>query len=121
MVTEHFDFSGGCAMLNIKTILLPVDIPIASLGVIHQAATLGRHFHSEIVMLHVATAESHAAGVPEDRSELAGCDLLAVINKEAQKQQDQSLGQELNGLTIRRMMVKGDPARAIVQTAEQEE
>ncbi len=108
-------------MLNIKTILLPVDIPIVSLGVIHQAATLARHFHSEIVMMHVATAESHAAGVPEDSSELAGWDLLAEILKEAQKQQDQSLGPVLDGLAIRRMSVKGDPARTIVQTAEQEE
>ena len=59
-------------MLNIKSILLPVDIPIASLGVIHQAATLARHFNSAIVMLHVVTARSHAAGVPEDSRELAG-------------------------------------------------
>jgi len=107
-------------MLNIKKILLPVDIPIASLGVIHEAATLARHFNSEIVMLHVVTALSHAAGVPEDSSELAGWDLLAVIIREAQKQQDQSLGPELDGLTIRRMVVKGDPAWAIVQMAEQE-
>jgi nucleotide-binding universal stress UspA family protein len=107
-------------MLNIKTILLPVDIPIASLGVIHQAATLARHFHSEIVMLHVATALTHAAGVPEHSSELAGWDILAEILKEAPKQQDQFLGQELNGLTIRRMVVNGDPARAIVQMAEEE-
>jgi nucleotide-binding universal stress UspA family protein len=107
-------------MLNIKKILLPVDIPIASLGVIHEAATLARHFNSEIVMLHVVTALSHAAGVPEDSSELAGWDLLAVIIREAQKQQDQSLGPELDGLTIRRMAVKGDPAWAIVQMAEQE-
>jgi len=107
-------------MLNVKKILLPVDIPIASLGVIHEAATLARHFNSEIVMLHVVTALSHAAGVPEDSSELAGWDLLAVIIREAQKQQDQSLGPELDGLTIRRMVVKGDPAWAIVQMAEQE-
>ena len=107
-------------MRNIGKILLPVDLPIASLGVIHQAATLARHFHSEIVMLHVVTAESHAAGVPEDGSELAGWELPAVIIREAQKQQDQSLGQELNGLTIRCMVAKGDPARAIVQMAEEE-
>lgn len=107
-------------MLNIKKILLPVDIPIASLGVIHQAATLARHFNSEIVMLHVVTAQSHAAGVPEDSGELAGWDLLAVIVREAQKQQDQSLGPELDGLTIRRMVVKGDPAWAIMQMAEEE-
>ena len=58
-------------MLNIKKILLPVDFPLASLVVMHQAATLAHHFHSEIVMLHVVTAQSHAAGVPEDSRELA--------------------------------------------------
>jgi len=107
-------------MLNIKKILLPVDFPIASLGVIHQAATLARHFHSEIVMLHVVTALSHAAGVPEDSGEMAGWDLLTEIIREAHKQQDRSLGPELDGLTIRRMLVKGDPAWAIVQKAEEE-
>ncbi|MFZ0797132.1 MAG: universal stress protein, partial [Terriglobales bacterium] len=108
-------------MLNIKKILLPVDFPNTSLRVVHQAATLARHFHSDIVMLHAITTESHAAGVPEDGSELAGWDLLAVIIREAQKQHDQSLGPELDGLTIRRRVVKGDPAWAIVQMAEEEE
>ena len=89
-------------MLNIKKILLPVDFPVASLGVLHQAATLARHFHSEIVMLHVMTPQSHAAGVPEDCRELADWDLLAAIIGQAQKQQDQSLGPKLEGLTIQR-------------------
>jgi nucleotide-binding universal stress UspA family protein len=40
--------------------------------------------------------------------------------KEAQKQQDQSLMAELEGLPIRSMSVKGDPAWAIVGTAEEE-
>jgi nucleotide-binding universal stress UspA family protein len=107
-------------MLNIKKILLPVDIPIASLGVIHQAATLAHHFHSEIVMLHVVTPESDAVGV-DNSSGSAGWDMLAEITGEAQKQQDQTLGPELEGLTIRRMVVKGDPARAIVHMAEEED
>ena len=51
-------------MLNIKKILLPIDFPNTWLPVVHQAATLAHHFHSEIVMLHVVTAQSHAAGVP---------------------------------------------------------
>ncbi|MGD0007474.1 MAG: universal stress protein [Terriglobia bacterium] len=107
-------------MLNIKKILLPVDFPVASLDVIHQAATLARHFHSEIVMLHVVTARSHAAGVPEDSRELTDWDLFAAIIRQAQKQQDQSLGPELDGLTIQRKLVKGDAALAIVQTAQEE-
>ena len=107
-------------MLNIKKILLPVDFPVASLGVLHQAATLARHFHSEIVILHVMTARSHAAGVPEDSRELAEWDLLTAIIRQAQNQQDPSLGPELDGLPIQRKLVIGDAALAIVQTAREE-
>jgi len=107
-------------MLNIQKILLPVDFPNTSLRVVHQAATLARHFHSKIVMLHVASAESYAVGVPEDASELAGWDMLAETVREAEKNQDQSLGAELEGLAIERRLINGDPARAIVQTAQME-
>lgn len=114
--------SGWCAMLNIKKILLPVDFPNTSMPVVHQAADLAHHFHSEIVMLHVATAESHAAGVPEDTTEggskLARWDMLAEVLKGAQKSQDQSLGPKLEGLAIQRRLVNGDPAQVIVQTPE---
>jgi len=107
-------------MPNIKKILLPVDYPNASLRVIHQAATLARHFQFEIVMLHVVTAASHIAGVPKENPEHSGWDLLAEIMKEAQKNPDQSLGPELDGLTIRRVLVKGHAAQVIVQVAHQE-
>jgi len=107
-------------MLNIQKILLPVDFPNTSLRVVHQAATLAHHFQSEIVMLHVVTTQSHSAGVPEDGPEFAGWDLLAEMLKEAEENQDQSLGQELEGLAIECRLIKGDPARAIVRTAQVE-
>ncbi len=107
-------------MRNIKKILLPVDFPNTSLRVVHQAAALAHHFHSEIVMLHVMTAQSHSAGVPDEAPELADWDLLTEIIKGAEKNLDQSLGPELDDLTIQRVLVKGDAARAIVQTAEEE-
>jgi nucleotide-binding universal stress UspA family protein len=108
-------------MLNIKKILLPVDYPNTALPVIHQAATLAHHFHSEIVMLHVVTRLSQAAGVPEDSRALADWDLLAAVLKEAQKQQDHALGPELAGLSVQCQLSKGDPAFAIVETAQQEQ
>ncbi len=107
-------------MLNIKKILLPVDFPNTSLRVIHQAATLAHHFHSEIVMLHNVTALSHAAGVPDDGPELAGWDILAEITRGAEKNLGQSLISELSDLTIQRVLVKGSAAQAIVQTAQEE-
>jgi nucleotide-binding universal stress UspA family protein len=66
------------------------------------------------------TAQSHAAGVPEDSRALADWDLLAAIIRQAQNQQDPSLRPELDGLTIRRKFAEGDVAVAIVQTAQEE-
>ncbi len=107
-------------MLNLKKILLPVDYPNASLSVILQASTLARHFHSEIVMLHVATVQSHAAGVPESSQELAHWDLIAEILKAAEKNSAPSLESELEGLSIRPLLIEGDPAHAIVEIAQLE-
>jgi nucleotide-binding universal stress UspA family protein len=107
-------------MLNIRKILLPVDFPNTSLRVVHQAATLARHFHSEIVMLRVLSAQSNAAGVPEEGPALAVWDMLSEVIRRAEKNQDQSLRPELEGLAIERMIAKGDPVRAIVEAAQVE-
>lgn len=107
-------------MLNIKKILLPVDFPNASLRVIHQAATLADQFHSAILMLHVVTPLSRAAGVPENDAKLDGWDLVGEITRGAEKSLDHSLGPELEGLRIQRLLVKGDATQAILETAEQE-
>jgi nucleotide-binding universal stress UspA family protein len=107
-------------MLNVKKILLPVDFPNTALRVIHQAATLAHQFHSDIVMMHVVTALSHAAGVPEDVDDPGGWDLLAEITRGAEKNLDHSLGPELDGMRIQRLLVKGDETEAILQTAQRE-
>ena len=107
-------------MSNMKKILLPVDFPDTSFRVLHQAAALARRFHSEIVMLHVVTPQSQTAGVPDAGPEFATWDLLAEILKKAPKDLEHTLRTELGSLTIRRMLVKGDPAKIIVRTAQQE-
>jgi len=107
-------------MLSIRKILLPVDFPLASPAVIHQAGVLARHFKSELVLLHVMTQLSHAAGVPEDPRQLAKWDLLAAIIREGQKRHFDSLGPDFAGLTVRTRFANGDVAQAIVQTAHEE-
>ena len=79
---------------------------------------MARHFHPEIVILHVVTALSHAAGVPEDTRDQTDWDLLAAIIRQAQKQRDSSLGPELAGITIQRRLGTVDTAVAIMQTAQ---
>lgn len=114
------ELSGPRPMLKINKILLPVDFPNTSLHVIQQAATLARHFHSEVLMLHVLTVQSHLAGVPASGPELARWDLLAAITRRAEKNLNQVFGLELSELTIRRMVVRGGAAQAIMKIAREE-
>jgi nucleotide-binding universal stress UspA family protein len=72
------------------------------------------------VLLHVVTARSHAAGVP-DGPEFVNWDLLAAMLGEAEKSSDQSLRTELQGIPIRCVLVKGDPVKAILETTRIEQ
>jgi nucleotide-binding universal stress UspA family protein len=105
-------------MTNVQKILVPVDFPNPSLPVIRHAVALARHFRSEIVMLHVASPQSHAAGVPDGSSDLAAWDMTAEIAKYADSSQDKNLGRELHGIAIHRVLATGDVANAIVYTAQ---
>lgn len=107
-------------MLKIEKILVPVDFPNTSLRVLHQAATIGRSFQSEIVILHVVQPQKSAGGVRQSEPDFTGGDMLAEIAKEADRNLDRTLVEELQGLVIRQVVVRGDPAQAIVQTAQGE-
>jgi nucleotide-binding universal stress UspA family protein len=106
--------------LNIRKILLPVDFPTTSLPVVRHAAALARRFHSEIVMLHVASPHSHAAGVPRRGPGVADWDMLAAVTSHADKNQEKSLAAELKGIAVHRVLATGDAAHAIVHTAHQQ-
>jgi nucleotide-binding universal stress UspA family protein len=108
-------------MLKIGRILLPIDFQGSSKHVVHQTAILARHFHSEIVMLHVVTPLSYSAATIEGNYVPANLgDLLKELLRQAQKQLDQQLGPEFDGLAVRRVLLEGDPALTIVQTARVE-
>jgi hypothetical protein len=51
-------------LLNIKKILLPLDLEQTNLpgAVVHEAAALTRHFHSEVLVLHVVEPLTFLAG-----------------------------------------------------------
>jgi nucleotide-binding universal stress UspA family protein len=108
-------------VLNIKKIVLPVDVPYASLSVIHQAVTLAQHFDSEVVMLHVTGASKPARGDSREKRGLTGGNLFKEIVHGAEKRMDHSLGPTLESLRIRCVVGEGDTAAAILQVAEKEE
>jgi nucleotide-binding universal stress UspA family protein len=94
--------------------------PITAPRAVRQAAFLARHFNSEIVLLHVVTPVSYPAGVLERGHALTERDLHAGIILQARDDLDQALQSELDGISVRRLLLKGDPAREIARTAREE-
>ncbi len=62
---------------------------------------------------------SDPVGILEIGYELTG-DLHAGIMKRAQRDLDQSLRSELDTIAVKRLLLRGDPAREIAQTARDE-
>jgi len=104
-------------MLSIQKILVPVVFPDTSRHVVHQAAWLARRFHAEIILLHVVTPLCYPAGVLESGHEITARDLHAHIVQRAQKDLDEALRPELDGIAVTRVLLRGDPAREIVKIA----
>ncbi len=106
--------------MKMNKILVPVVFRDASLRMVHQAAYLARHFHSEIILLHVVTPSEYPAGFFERGDEIKERDLHAEAVRLAQQELDQTFQSELDGLTVKRLLRRGHPAREIAQVARDE-
>jgi nucleotide-binding universal stress UspA family protein len=104
-------------MLSIQKILVPVVFADTSRHVVHQAAWFARRLHAEMILLHVVTPLGYPAGVLENGHEITARDLHAHVVQLAQKDLDEALGPELDGIAVTRVLLKGDPAHEIVKTA----
>ena len=96
-------------MLSIQKILVPVVFADTSRHIVHQAAWLARRFHAEIILLHVVTPLSYPAGMLESGHEITARDLHAHIVQRAQKDLDQALRPELDGIAVTRCAAQGRP------------
>ncbi len=106
-------------MLSINKILLPTDFSEASAGAARQAAALARHFHSEIVLLHVQTVPGYySAGALDGGFVGFAPDLLA---EQQRRELESFMSDELADVPVRRVLLEGDPARRIVQFAHEEQ
>jgi nucleotide-binding universal stress UspA family protein len=104
-------------MLSIQKILVPVVFTDTSRHVVHQAAWLARRFRAEMILLHVVTPLNYPSGVLESGDEITARDLHAHIVQRAQADLDQALRPELDGISVTRLLLRGDPAQEIVKAA----
>jgi nucleotide-binding universal stress UspA family protein len=102
-------------MPSFTKILLPIDLEEPSLPAVHQAAALARHFHSEVLILHVIRPLSFL-GIHE----IGHRDLLTEGAKLAEAKLDSAIVPEFAGISVKRIVVKGEPGRLIPQIAQDE-
>jgi nucleotide-binding universal stress UspA family protein len=106
---------------NIRKILLPVvftdPFTHSSRHLMHQAAWLARRFHAEIILLHVVSPLSYPYGMLEPGHDITARDLHAQVVEWARKNLDQTQPPEFDGIAVTRVLLRGDPAREIVETA----
>ena len=109
-------------MLNLHKILLPVlldeEFTATSRQVAIEAAWLARRFDAEVVLLHVVPPFSYPAGIFESGHEITARDLHSHIVQHAEQSLDRALRSELQGIPVTRVLLRGDPAREIVATAQ---
>jgi nucleotide-binding universal stress UspA family protein len=97
-------------MKFLARILAPVDFSERCAGAARYGGALARHFQSELILLHILLPAS-----PELSEE-------AYQHNAAEVERKLSTfpGTGLDGVSARRMVIKGDPARKIVQYAQDE-
>jgi nucleotide-binding universal stress UspA family protein len=83
-------------------------------AMIREAAAIAHHFHAEILLLHVVKPLTYLTDSGTAHK------LLEQAVAEEQEKLKNCLGPELAGLTVRRIVVKGDPAREILGIAHEE-
>jgi nucleotide-binding universal stress UspA family protein len=104
-------------MLSIQKILVPVVLTETSLQVMRQAAWWAHRFGAEIILLHVVPPLSYLLGAFERGDEITARDLHAQAVQRAQKDLDQPMPPEFDGIAVTRALLRGDPADEIVKTA----
>jgi len=106
---------------NIQRILVPVALPEAftdsSRHALYQAAWLARRFDAEIVLLHVVPRPDYPYGALEPGHEMTSDDLHMQAVKTAQKDLDRTMLPEFQGVAVTRLLLRGDPAKEIAETA----
>ena len=101
-------------MLDLSTILLPVDFSERSIAAARYAGALACRFKSQVIMLHVAPNE-YPIGSFE-----APIDFHNLWNErieEARTNLDAFLADDFRRMPVKRFVLDGDPATRIVQVA----
>jgi nucleotide-binding universal stress UspA family protein len=106
-------------MPQIKKVVFPVDFSKRCEGTAHVVEALAGIFQPEILMVHVLTP-LHYEAMSLEVSGPALADLIASREADARRRLETFLKDEMASFQVRRELLEGEPARAIVEFAKRE-
>jgi nucleotide-binding universal stress UspA family protein len=98
---------------------MPIVLPMRSRAVVCEVAAFARHFKSEIILLHIVKPPGHLPGMPMHEHDLSERDRHVESIRQAQEHLDHAVFPEFDGMTVRRLLHKGDAAREIVRVTRE--
>jgi nucleotide-binding universal stress UspA family protein len=101
-----------------SAILLPVDFSERAAPAARYAQHLAAQFDSNLILLHVLAPFQYELGAG-DLTGYMVTDLFEHRARQAAQELDAFLADELPGPCVERLVLEGDPARAIVETAHE--
>ncbi|MBI3666949.1 MAG: universal stress protein [Acidobacteria bacterium] len=108
-------------MLSLAKILVPVDFSDRSLAAARNAISLARHFHSEILLLHVVPPLHYEISAIEGGAQFVSSrELSADIADRAWGDLNSFLSSEFDCIPAQRILLEGNPALKIVSMAHAE-
>jgi nucleotide-binding universal stress UspA family protein len=107
------------AMFAMKRILTPVDFSQRSIGAARYAEALAERFGAEVVLLHVLPPPHYEFSSMEVGGAVL-TELFEARSAQVKAELDSFAVEQLPRLNARRVLIEGDPARRIVQYAQDE-
>ena len=107
-------------MLRIRKILVPIDFHETSLAIVQLAARMARRFGSEVLLAHVVTPRDYSPHEISQGRPLQDDELLGEILAFAERDLHEPVRAELEGLLVKCVVRKGDPASQIVRVGREE-
>jgi len=104
-------------MLAMKRILAPVDFSDRSVGAARYVKALAEHFDADATLLHVLPPPHYEFSSMEVGGAVIS-ELFETRTQQVRQELDAYLVEDLPGLRAERVLIEGDPARKIVEFAD---
>jgi len=108
-------------MPMLSKILVPVEFSPRCSGAVQYAEALARHFHSEVVLLHVVIPPFAKYSSLEAMAYSNATEVVEELVAQRTTELASFPGTDPDGVAFRRVVVEGDPAQAIADFATEED